>query len=440
MKNPEFRRNLWLELSPYRLMGMPAVLAAVFLLVYVLSGETARDTLAIYTLILYGALVFLWGTRQASESVVVELRDRTWDWQRMSSIGPWSMTWGKLLGSAVYPWYGGLLCLAAYIVLTLPDPRYGTFENAALFLVCGLFAHAAALLASLQAMVKERRYNRSQTSAFLVLAVLFAGPFLATGLTSLQSLTWMGMIFRVRDWSLISVVLFLGWAVFGIYRLMRAELQMRNGALAWLAFSVFLAFYAAGFQNAVDAGERAFDRSFTAYAVLVLAVYVMAFGERKDPVAFRRLVASFGRREWRRVLELLPCWTVTLLPLVAAAILTLLFAGATGTPLRQAPGLATFLAASLLFLLRDLGLMLFLNLAQNRKRADMLLLLNLVLLYGVVPGIVSALDLTALTGVFWPRWDVASWTGVLASGLEAVLVLALLQRRWRGYAERAAVK
>ena len=40
--NPELRRNLWLELSIHRLIAMPVVLAAVFILTYALkSGSLA---------------------------------------------------------------------------------------------------------------------------------------------------------------------------------------------------------------------------------------------------------------------------------------------------------------------------------------------------------------------------------------------------------------
>ncbi len=35
----------------------------------------------------------------------------------------------------------------------------------------------------------------------------------------------------------------------GCYRQMRTELQMRNGPLVWLAFSLFLAIYVAGFAS-----------------------------------------------------------------------------------------------------------------------------------------------------------------------------------------------
>jgi len=430
--NPELQRNLWLELTPLRLIGMPAVLVATFILIALLAPDSRRETLVIFSLVLYGALVFLWGTRQASESVIIEVRDRTWDGQRMSSIGPWSMTWGKLFGSAVYPWYGGLLCLLSYAFLTGGDPQVRTTAVLALFLSCGLLAHATALLSSMQAMIKERRYNRSQTAAFLMLGVMFIWPFLGAGLSKTNDLEWMGMNFRGLDFSLMTVLLFLFWTVLGIYRLMRTELQIKNGPLVWIAFACFLALYFAGFQNAADSGHRVFDRFVTGYFVAVLTMYLMAVGERKDPVAFRRLIAAYDRGDRMALLQDLPCWSLTLVPVLVAACGTILTSGMGGSVLQQSPGLPLFIVASVLFLARDIGLLLFLNLAQSQKRSDMLFLLALVLLYGVVPGILSAAGLDRTTVLFWPRWDISSWISLGAAGGEAVIIAVLVRRRWQG--------
>jgi uncharacterized membrane protein YgdD (TMEM256/DUF423 family) len=208
---------------------MPAVLGAIYVLVYVLRLERAHEALETISLVLFGVIIFLWGTRQAAECVVAEVRDRTWDGQRMSSIGPWSMTWGKLLGSTIYPWYGGLLCLSAYALLSAGNPAQKTLHTASLFLACGFMAHAMALLSSMQAMKKDRRYNKSQASAFLILGVIFVGPMLSSALNRRQTVPWFGETFQNSDFILLSVLMFLVWAVLGIYRLMRTELQMRNG-------------------------------------------------------------------------------------------------------------------------------------------------------------------------------------------------------------------
>jgi hypothetical protein len=162
--NPEFRRNLWLELSPQRLIGMPMVLGALFLLAFTLSGKRFGEDVAKMALFLFGVLAIVWGTKLAGESVVTEIRDRTWDGQRMSVIGPWAMTWGKLFGSTVFPWYGSLLCLFVYAVAAPFKPGTDIFKTVLVMAGAGLAGQAVALLASLLAIRRDRRFSRSQAA------------------------------------------------------------------------------------------------------------------------------------------------------------------------------------------------------------------------------------------------------------------------------------
>ena len=87
--NPEFRKNLWLEFSPARLAGMPLVLCALFLLTWLADDRAFGRTTRSIAMGAFTALCFLWGTHQASESVAREVRERTWDWTRLSAIRPW---------------------------------------------------------------------------------------------------------------------------------------------------------------------------------------------------------------------------------------------------------------------------------------------------------------------------------------------------------------
>jgi pimeloyl-ACP methyl ester carboxylesterase len=63
--------------------------------------------------LLFGVLTILWGTRLAANSILDEMADKTWDWQRLSILSPWTMTWGKLFGATAFAWYGGLVRPAA---------------------------------------------------------------------------------------------------------------------------------------------------------------------------------------------------------------------------------------------------------------------------------------------------------------------------------------
>src|SRR3954447_19334004 len=97
--NPEFLRNLWLELTPRRVALMVGILGLIFFAVIVAGGSQ-------YSLFgsaqwLYYLFVVFWGSRNAAMGVVGEIRDRTWDQQRLSALSASTMTWGKLFGSTI---------------------------------------------------------------------------------------------------------------------------------------------------------------------------------------------------------------------------------------------------------------------------------------------------------------------------------------------------
>ena len=180
--NPELRRYLWLELTTARLVAMPLVISALGLLAGASAWEAGQPTGGVDVLqaISAGAvtcfvlLVLLWGTRLAAGAVVREVADRTWDQQRLSSVGAWDMAWGKLFGSTVYVWYGGLLLLAvAVVALTLWQVRFGGVADAfgaplAVVLVqtvVGLAALAILVMATVMvaAMRRRRRTGSSRS-------------------------------------------------------------------------------------------------------------------------------------------------------------------------------------------------------------------------------------------------------------------------------------
>ena len=430
--NPEFRRNLWLELTPYRLVGMPLILGCLFFLAYTLDGKRYGAGVANTALVLFGLLAFLWGTRLASEALISEIRDHTWDSQRMSVIGPWSMTWGKLLGSTIYPWYGALLCLLVFLT-SQPTLGLSVAKTTVLLLGSGLLGQAIGLLSSLQAIRKNQRYGRFQTTAFLVLGAGCSVSVVSWPFDESTSLFWYGRYYPDNHFVLASLVVFLAWAVFGIYRLIRAELQLKSLPWAWGLFVFFLMSYFAGFYGEESwlTGQSVWQpRLLSAFLTALVLAYGAVFSERKDPVAFRRLLQSFGQREWRRAMEIFPLWLSTL-PFVILSCAMLVVVALTSGPVWGMAQVAVPAVAMVLFLLRDLGIVLFLNLGRVPKRADMLTILFLALLYGVIPTLLTALGLGRLTGLFWPVQGMPAEIVLPAALLQAVAMLWLMVRRWR---------
>ncbi|MCK5620806.1 MAG: hypothetical protein KAJ11_00850, partial [Alphaproteobacteria bacterium] len=82
--NPEFRRNLLLELTLHRLVAMPLILLLLYGAAGLIDyGDTVSGIAGFVILILLVA----WGSRLAADAVLGEVAGRTWDSQRMSALG-----------------------------------------------------------------------------------------------------------------------------------------------------------------------------------------------------------------------------------------------------------------------------------------------------------------------------------------------------------------
>ncbi len=433
--NPEFRRNLWLELTPLRLLGMPLTLVAMFFLAWLMDDHQFGNGVKGLALSLFIALTFLWGVRQSAESVLGEIRERTWDWQRMSSISPWSLGWGKLLGSTIYPWYGGAICLFFYLLAADLKPDGVPAAKVVILLVLsGLLMQALALLASLQSIIRSRSLSRSQSSAIMLLGFFAISPVSAL-MMQMKNVSWYGVEIVQIDFALVSILLFLGWALLGVHNQLRAEFKIRSLPLAWSGFVLFLMVYLAGF-----AGTDAKHPALSLYLAIALGVattltYLILFLERKDPVAARCLVDTFKGRNWRRFAEGMPCWLVTVPFVLITAVLLLcvpenLMDGA--TPFAQRAILISMVA----LLTRDIGLVLFLNLSRRPQRADLFAILLFALFYGLLPVILHTMDAKGAAALFWPlhdRW----WISLPSAVIQAALMLWLVARRWQVAIQKA---
>ncbi|HEY7609396.1 MAG TPA: hypothetical protein VIF14_09205, partial [Alphaproteobacteria bacterium] len=119
--NPEFTRNLWLQFSSTRVLV--ASLLTGLLLVSAVAADVALTSRRAFTpeITAYVArwlaivILLFWAGRQAAGAVLREIRGRTWDAQRLSTLHPWSMAWGKLFGATSLAWTIALLCAAAYL-------------------------------------------------------------------------------------------------------------------------------------------------------------------------------------------------------------------------------------------------------------------------------------------------------------------------------------
>jgi hypothetical protein len=162
--NPELLRNLWLQFSPQRIIAAPLILGAVFALIA--SATDSWELVGRVANVGFVVIAYLWGTRRAVNALADEITAGTWDGQRMSSIAPWSMAWGKLIGGTAYVWYCALLCLATYAAAELEIWRQSElFIALPIEIIGALLVQAVALSFALMLVGKGRRLSRRSVAA-----------------------------------------------------------------------------------------------------------------------------------------------------------------------------------------------------------------------------------------------------------------------------------
>jgi hypothetical protein len=430
--NPEFRRNLWLELSLHRLVAMPAVMLLVLALVYSAASGNKLDSVAMTAAGIAAALLGIWGTRCASDCVMEEVRARTWDGQRMSAIGPWAMTWGKVFGSASFAWYGGLMALA---VVILAQPRgwaHPPMKIAALIVSGSLLAQGAACFVGLVAARKGYARPGAFSVLLVVLLVLFIGPIASLVGGDFQApVKWWGQSFERVNFVLASAACFAAWAVFGCYRVMCSELQVRTLPWAFVAFAAFLTAYLPGFWIVPEAGTAGMLNVVLIGGLLVAGAltYIQLFSEQSGVLVFRRVRLRLRRGETRRALQELPCWPVGLGLAGVFCMLGVLLLdpiappGASDRILRLVP-LPVFL-----LLARDAAILLVFSFARQPRRVETATLFYLVLLYGIVPNLLQAAGLQAVAELVLP--PVLEFPGKASVVAAAQLAIAAALVHWR---------
>jgi hypothetical protein len=455
--NPEFRRNLWQELSPQRLLATPLVLiaGAAFAYLTARNGAAGATLVAYLALLVLGVTGFLVGTRQAADAVVEEVQQRTWDLQRLSALGPWAMAWGKLFGRPLYTWYICLLCF----LFSLVDPELGAafLTRRGLFLLGALILiHALSLCLGLLTVQRGATHQDNRrpppvtlTTALLILTLWIGAK--ALGLDALlyeehqramEPLWFWGSPFDRPDFLLLSTWLFAAWAVLGAYRLMAQALALRTLPWALVGFLGFLAPYLAGLLvNRPDleipplppVAVSAWICLFLGAGAATGAAYLLAYFEEHDPLLFRRVALAARAGQWQRFLQELPLWLVCLAVGAACAVWTLPLAPP--TPPWLLASLGGLLVAPLplvLLAVRDISLLVFFRTLVRPGRAEVATLICLFLLYLVLPGIAGAAQLPALQFLLRPALAHAeAFQASLVLALHAVLAVGLAAHAWR---------
>jgi len=285
--NPEFQRNFWLEVSPQRLLAFPLCLAAWFYLLTLFDG--GKWVFFYSSIWFFFFITGVWGAQRAAGSITSEIQGRTWLLQRLTSMKPWAMVWGKLFGGLIITWYGGMMCLAAFmysqIKLFTGVKWFLTSEglvSASFYLIgAGLLCQIVGLMSGM-ALLKFNKHDRlsaRNNGSLLGLAIGVILIIVAVGrVNQIPAITWYGIKFSSIYFWLGSLYLAVAWGLIGLYMLMRKEFQMRCHPLVWFVFMVSVIFYCMGFEfsnfrNVWGEYSSALNRISAAFGLTLFLVY-----------------------------------------------------------------------------------------------------------------------------------------------------------------------
>lgn len=424
INNPEFKRNLWLELSTHRLIAAPVLLSLIFFVLTQNDNDAGVGITNAIAKSIFVIATMLWGSHLAFSSVSDELQNRTWDNQRMSALSPFKLVWGKLFGATSFAWYIGLPCVV--VILLTPSMTVGSniqISNTPIVvsLILGaLFAQALAFVSALTAAKNNMVVPRGLSLLFLFVLMPIVGQLLfsAQGLTQ----QWYGQELTRHNFINASIFAFTAWAWLSCYRVMQSALQIKVKPWAMLLFVLFCAFYIQGFYQVQSLGNFA----SIAFILAVAIAYAGAMTEKRDLVSVRRCINPWLALNPASALKETPYFLVLVVFSLLALLLTLTGASINNhffikNALHGQPFIGLGLVVILL-MLRDIGFLYYFSLSKKPQRAVMTTTFYLIVLYFLLPLLLPK----SIALIAYPLMSLAQSTGLYGALVLAVLHVLIL--------------
>lgn len=439
--NPEFQRNVWIELTWYKVITTPLVMIALLYLGY-LTGDDI-STVMRWAVGLFTLLTIVYGAYLAGDSIADEVQEHTWPLQRLTALSPWALSWGKILGSTLFAWYMGVWCLLAIAFASWLSNDIDTellihaHPVLSIFYLVGiaLLFHTTAILASITQL--EKTHTLIKRTIFvpivaLMCASMFAPVILQKIPTEATNVYWFYLSISAPLFATLSIYLHLAWFLCATTMLMRTELQFVNTIWVWLAFLAFESLYWIGFTFAPSLDRFSpfalYDaklqlpiisvRMGIVFLLCYFFAYVMAAVENINVIEIRNALRNRLTGHLTLISNILPRWVPTfLLTLFFGIVLLISIAIESDLETRM----VTLVFALIAFMLRDIGLFVFFDLA-GKKRHVTTAIVYLFLLYVIIPAIIKLLHLSFLLPIFYPRPDYHPIYALAAPIIQAAIV------------------
>jgi hypothetical protein len=247
---------------------------------------------------------------------------------------------------------------------------------------------------------------------------------------------WFGYPVGERYLRLATIWYFALWAVVGVYRRMRRELQMRSTPWAWLLFLASLIAYGEGLAY----GRHPTVALLLPTAMAIVILWVLTLIEAKDPLTLRQCFSAGLRGHLIKAAMLVPLWLVTYVSFCLVAVASVVLATTGTEALRSVniPGEATadtilIVVAALLFLTRDILIVQIFTLGRDGHLAGLYGAVFWFVLYFAIPSVIVVGQRRDLLGVVLPTGQGDWMLCLLPVAGEVVLCALLFAWRWHAY-------
>jgi hypothetical protein len=451
-KNPEFKKNIWLEISTQRLIMMPLILLMIILLA---SMSPMGDTYDKLTNISYFGMVIIllfWGSKVAYSNIIHEYNDRTWDWQRMSILTPKQLMVGKLIGAPIYNWYGALIYLLFVFIFGVMGDNSSFLDiivNSVSTLLLGISLLSVSILFALLKIREGNGRDKLKTGQIFILLILFSFFF--------NSSTFSFMFNRLSvsaqnfdTWKIFGENLFYAiWAIIGLHQVMRRELNYKNKSYLWILFLVTSALVKTIIL--MDSiGSFISNYVFVYFVILTIQAiaifYLLLLIEQNEISSLKILLRKIKEKNYTYLNYNTPLWALTfpfiVLGLIFSWVLfdkTVFFNNSSlmsgyisniklSNTISNSFETLSILIGILFFVIRDFLIMLFLQITSKKKRIGAAFILYLFLLYVVFPGLTSTLGNNTILQLFIPLPIAGSFLFPL---VECTLIIYIIRSKFK---------
>ena len=450
-KNPEFKKNIWLEISTQRLIMMPLIILMVVLLA---SLSTMGDTYNKLTNICYFGLVIillLWGSKVAFSNIIQEYNDRTWDWQRMSILTPKQLMVGKLIGAPIYNWYGALICLFLVFIFGSMSEETSLFDlliNSISTLLLGVSILCVSILFALLKIRAGNGRDKLKSGQLFILLILFALFFNSSAFSFMFNRISFNPI-KFDAWKILGENLFYAiWAIIGLHQVLRKELNYKNKSYLWILFLITSALVKT--MVMVDSIGVFIDNYFFIYFVVlsiqaISLFYLLLLIEQNELSTLKILVRKIKEKNYTYINYNAPLWSLTFPFIIIGLIFSWILLDKQiinndsyilnhfvntiklENTLDSLQSLSIILGI-LCFVLRDFLIMLFLQTTSKKKRIGAAFILYLFLLYVVFPGFTSTIGSSIGLQLFIPLPIVGSFIYPI---FECVVIFLIIRNKFK---------